>query len=45
MIIAMQLRRAAHCSLEFASRVRGYAAIAVLSLGLFMMSKNGLELV
>jgi high-affinity nickel permease len=45
MFMAMQLRRSAFCSLELASRVRGYAAIAVLSVGLFLMSKIGLEFV
>jgi len=43
--IAVQLRRSARYSLELASRVRGYAAIVVLSVGLFMMSGIGLELV
>lgn len=43
--IAMQLRRSALFSLEFASRVRGYAAIVVLSAGLFMMLRIGLDLV
>jgi len=43
--IAMQLRRSARYSLALASRVRGYAAIIVLSVGLFMMSRIGLELV
>lgn len=43
--IAMQLRRSARRSLELASRVRGFAAIVVLSVGLFMMSRIGLELV
>jgi hypothetical protein len=41
--ITMQLRRSARYSLELASRVRGYAAIAVLSVGLFMMFRIGLE--
>ena len=45
MFIAMQLRRSALFSLELASRVRGYAAIVVLSVGLFMMSRIGLDLV
>ena len=43
--IAAQLRRSALFSLEFASRVRGYAAIVVLSMGLFMMLRIGLDLV
>ena len=45
LLIALQLRRTAHCSLELASRLRGYVAIVVLSLGLFIMSRTGLELV
>ena len=45
MFIAMQLRRSARYSIELASRVRGYAAVVVLSVGLFMMSRIGLEFV
>lgn len=45
MLIALQLRRTAHCSLELASRLRGYAAIVVLSVGLYIMTRTGLELV
>lgn len=43
--IAMQLRRSTVLSLELASRVRSYAAIVVLSVGVIMMSRIGLELV
>jgi len=45
MFIATQLRRTANCSFELASRVRGYGALVVLSVGLFMMTRIGLELV
>lgn len=41
--ISMQLRRSALCSLALATRVRGCAAIVVLSIGLFLMSKITVE--
>lgn len=45
MFIAMQLRRTANGSLELATRLRSGGAIVVLSVGLFMMTRTGLELV
>lgn len=43
--IATQLRRTANGSLGLAWRVRSYGAIVVLSVGLFMMTRIGLEFV
>ena len=45
MFISLQMRRSVLCSLELASRVRGCAAILVLSIGVFLISKIGIELV
>ncbi|MBI2994755.1 MAG: hypothetical protein HYY48_11365 [Gammaproteobacteria bacterium] len=38
LVISMQLRRSARCSLALAARARGCAAVVILAIGLFLMS-------